>query len=113
MAEKQIMVKIDHVSKEYRLGAIGGTTLREDLERFHAKIRKKEDPTLKIGQKTPEYGKRFMALKDISFEGRKRRSSRDYRTQWSRKIDIAETAVKSNGTNKRKHWNEWPCGIYA
>ena len=68
MAEKQIMVKIDHVSKEYRLGAIGGTTLREDLERFHAKIRKKEDPTLKIGQKTPEYGKRFMALKDISFE---------------------------------------------
>lgn len=37
MAEKQIMVKIDHVSKEYRLGAIGGTTLREDLERFHAK----------------------------------------------------------------------------
>ena len=43
MAEKQIMVKIDHVSKEYRLGAIGGTTLREDLERFHAKIRKKED----------------------------------------------------------------------
>ena len=44
MAEKQIMVKIDHVSKEYRLGAIGGTTLREDLERFRAKIRKKEDP---------------------------------------------------------------------
>ena len=42
MAEKQIMVKIDHVSKEYRLGAIGGTTLREDLERFHAKIRKKD-----------------------------------------------------------------------
>ena len=41
MAEKQIMVKIDHVSKEYRLGAIGGTTLREDLERFNAKIRKK------------------------------------------------------------------------
>ena len=41
MAEKQIMVKIDHVSKEYRLGAIGGTTLREDLERFHDKNKKK------------------------------------------------------------------------
>ena len=27
MTEKQIMVKIDHVSKEYRLGAIGGTTI--------------------------------------------------------------------------------------
>ena len=47
MAEKQIMVKIDHVSKEYRLGAIGGTTLREDLERFHAKIRKKEEMILR------------------------------------------------------------------
>lgn len=45
MAEKQIMVKIDHVSKEYRLGAIGGTTLREDLERFHAKIRKRRSDT--------------------------------------------------------------------
>ena len=112
MAEKQIMVKIDHVSKEYRLGAIGGTTLREDLERFHAKIRKKEDPTLKIGQKTPEYGKRFMALKDISFEVEKGEAV-GIITQRSRKIDIAETAVKSNGTNKRKHWNEWPCGIYA
>ena len=50
MAEKQIMVKIDHVSKEYRLGAIGGTTLREDLERFHAKIRKRRSDT-EIGQK--------------------------------------------------------------
>lgn len=40
MAEKQIMVKIDHVSKEYRLGATG-EQLREDLERFHAKIMKK------------------------------------------------------------------------
>ena len=54
MAEKQIMVKIDHVSKEYRLGAIGGTTLREDLERFHAKIRKKEEEIEKDERKKME-----------------------------------------------------------
>ncbi len=66
--EKQIMVQIDHVSKEYRLGAIGGTTLREDLARFGAKLRNKEDPTLKIGQSTKHYGERFLALDDISFE---------------------------------------------
>ena len=29
----EIAVKIENVSKEYRLGAIGGTTLRDDLQR--------------------------------------------------------------------------------
>lgn len=66
--EKQIMVQIDHVSKEYRLGAIGGTTLREDLARLSARIRKKEDPTLKIGQSNRHYGERFFALDDVSFK---------------------------------------------
>ena len=65
--DKQIMVQIDHVSKQYRLGAIGGTTLREDLARLGAKIRKKEDPTLKIGQSKQHYGERFLALDDVSF----------------------------------------------
>ena len=27
----EIAIKIDHISKEYRLGAIGGGTLRGDL----------------------------------------------------------------------------------
>ena len=65
--EKQVMVQIDHISKEYRLGAIGGTTLREDLARLGARIRKKEDPTLKLGQTSQHYGERFLALDDISF----------------------------------------------
>ncbi|MCL2671437.1 MAG: ABC transporter ATP-binding protein [Clostridiales bacterium] len=61
------VIKIDHVYKEYRLGAIGGTTLREDLLRFGAKLRGKEDPTLRIGQKGYT-GERFLALDDLSFE---------------------------------------------
>ena len=65
---KQIMVQIEHVSKEYRLGAIGGTTLRDDLARLSAKILKKEDPTLKIGQNNQRYGEKFLALDDISFK---------------------------------------------
>ena len=36
MAE-EIMIKIDHISKEYMLGQIGGTTLRDELQRFGAR----------------------------------------------------------------------------
>ncbi len=64
----ETMIKIEHVSKEYRLGAIGGTTLREDLQRLSAKIRKKDDPTLRIGMNSGDYNKRFLALDDVSFE---------------------------------------------
>lgn len=64
-------IKIEHVSKEYRLGAIGGTTLRDDLQRLGAKLRKKEDPTKMIGAENEVTGERFLALNDISFEVKK------------------------------------------
>lgn len=64
----EIAVKIENVSKEYRLGAIGGTTLRDDLQRLKAKILKKEDPTLTIGSQSGTLNERFLALDDISFE---------------------------------------------
>lgn len=61
-------IKIEHVSKEYRLGAIGGGTLRGDLQSWMAKIRGKEDPNLKLDQAGGVYGSRFLALDDVSFE---------------------------------------------
>ena len=64
-------IKIEHVSKEYRLGAIGGTTLRDDLQRLGAKLRKKDDPTKMIGAENEVTGERFLALNDISFEVKK------------------------------------------
>ena len=63
-----LMIRISHVSKEYRLGQIGGTTLREELQRKTAKLLKREDPTAKIGQKSVEHGKRFLALDDVSLD---------------------------------------------
>lgn len=65
---EEIMVKIDNVSKAYKLGQIGGTTLREDLKRKWAKLRKKEDPTRKIGAKEYKSGEKFKALDGVSFE---------------------------------------------
>ena len=67
----EIAIKISHVSKEYRLGAIGGATLRQELQTKLAKLRGKNDPNLKIGQKAHEKNERFLALDDVSFEIKK------------------------------------------
>ena len=64
----QPIISIEHVSKEYRLGAIGGGTLRGDLQSWMARIRKKEDPNLKIGEEIHDSNERFLALKDVSFQ---------------------------------------------
>lgn len=61
------MIEIDNVSKEYRLGAIGGTTLNAEIQTKIAKLRGKEDPNVKIGTNTKRYGEKFMALDGVSF----------------------------------------------
>lgn len=71
MTHDEIMLKIENVSKVYKLGEIGGTTLRDEFQRLWAKIRKKEDPTKKIGAKNYNKGETFKALDDISFEVKK------------------------------------------
>lgn len=59
---------VDHVSKKYRLGMIGGTTLRDELQRKIAKRRGKDDPTAIIGSKSKgNMGEEFLALDDITF----------------------------------------------
>ena len=69
---EELAIKIEHVSKEYRLGAIGGGTLQGDLQTWWARIRGKEDPNSKIGTDTNlKIGERFLALNDISFEVKK------------------------------------------
>lgn len=68
----ELAIKIDHVSKEYRLGAIGGGTLRGDLQSWMARIRGKEDPNSKIGSNTSQrIGEKFLALDDVSIEVKK------------------------------------------
>ena len=69
---EEIAIKIEHVSKQYRLGAIGGGTLQGDLQSWWARVRGKEDPNSKIGADTNLVrGQRFLALDDISFEVKK------------------------------------------
>lgn len=67
-----IILKIENISKQYRLGLVGLGTLSHDLNRFWHKIRGKEDPYLKVGsindrsvKASSEY---VWALQDINFE---------------------------------------------
>ena len=64
----ELMLKIENVKKQYKLGQIGGTTLKEELQRKMAKLLKKEDPTKKIGAKDYKSGETFMALDGVSFD---------------------------------------------
>ncbi|MDY0292917.1 MAG: ATP-binding cassette domain-containing protein, partial [Desulfuromonadaceae bacterium] len=63
-----LAIRVEQVSKQYRLGAIGGSTLRQELQSHWARLRRREDPNLKIGQQSQARNELFMALEDISFE---------------------------------------------
>ncbi len=65
------VIEFNNVGKQYTLGTIGTGTLSQDLNRWWAHIRGKEDPYLKIGEtndRTQKGDSRFVwALRDISF----------------------------------------------
>lgn len=73
--EKEVILKVENLSKQYRLGTIGTGTISHDLNRWWANIRGKEDPYLKIGESNDRSSKGdseyVWALKDISFEVKK------------------------------------------
>jgi len=69
---KQLAIKAENISKQYRLGKVGTGTLSHDLNRFWSKIRGLEDPYLKIGEANDRSVKGVSdyvwSLKDINFE---------------------------------------------
>ena len=69
-----IAIKLENISKQYRLGVVGTGTLSHDLNRWWAKMRGKTDPSLKIGQENSlakAGGEYVWALKDINLEVKK------------------------------------------
>ena len=65
MAER--LLEVDHASKQYRLGMIGGGLLYRDINSWIARKLGKEDPNTKIGVSHSRDGETFMALDDINF----------------------------------------------
>lgn len=66
------VIKVESLSKQYRLGLVGTGTLSHDLNRWWHRIRGKEDPYLKVGEvndRSSRGGSDYVwALRDINFE---------------------------------------------
>lgn len=67
-----IVIKVEGVSKQYRLGEVSTGALSHDINRWWHKIRGKEDPYLRIGEVNDRTTKGdsdyIWALRDVSFE---------------------------------------------
>lgn len=72
MSGKNIILKAENISKQYRLGTVGTGTISHDLNRWWYAIRGKEDPYLKVGESNDRSKKGdsdyVWALKNINFE---------------------------------------------
>ena len=66
------VIKVEGLSKQYRLGQVGTGTLSHDLNRWWHRVRGKEDPYLTIGEENDRTKKSMSeyvwALRDINFE---------------------------------------------
>lgn len=65
-----VVIRVEKLSKHYRLGQIGGGTLREDLQTWWAGKRGLPDPTQKVDAKHTSRSGEHWALRDVSFEVR-------------------------------------------
>ena len=65
--DNNIMIRVRDVKKRYKIGQIGGGTLRGDLQSWWARKRGKEDPNTLIGTDQRLIGTTFMALNGVSF----------------------------------------------
>lgn len=66
------VIKVENISKQYRLGLVGTGTLSHDLNRWWHQVRGKEDPYLKVGEVNDRSIKGdsdyVWALKNINFD---------------------------------------------
>ena len=66
------LIKVENLSKQYRLGVVGTGTMRDDFTRWWSGVRGKENPLLKLGEKndrtiigSSDY---VWSLRDINFD---------------------------------------------
>ncbi|MBV4357835.1 ABC transporter ATP-binding protein [Pinibacter aurantiacus] len=66
------VIKVENLSKQYRLGQIGTGSLAHDINRWWHKVRGNEDPYLKVGEANDRASKGdseyVWSLRDVNFE---------------------------------------------
>jgi homopolymeric O-antigen transport system ATP-binding protein len=69
---RDLILKVENISKQYRLGTVGTGTIADDLTRWWHLVRGKEDPFLKIGDTNARDKKGdsnyVWSLRDINFD---------------------------------------------
>ena len=68
---QKTVIEIDNIKKVYRLGTIGGGTLKGDIASWWARVRHKDDPNLRIGEKAYKKNEKFTALDGVSINVKK------------------------------------------
>ena len=75
-----VVIRVEELSKRYRLGLIGRTALHEDLSRWWARLRGQPDPTMRLDQlqrleakkaqasELHDDAEHIWALRDVNFE---------------------------------------------
>ena len=67
-----VVIKVENLSKQYRLGEVGTGSMRDDFIRWRYRMMGKEDPFLTVGDENDRTvtskSKYVWALKDINFE---------------------------------------------
>jgi len=67
-----VVIKVENLSKQYRLGEVGTGSMKDDIKRWRYRMMGKEDPFLKIGDENDRTiksnSKYVWALRDINFE---------------------------------------------
>ncbi len=72
MMHSNVILKVEGIGKQYRLGLVGTGTITQDLNRWWSRVRGKEDPYLKIGDtniRSEQGSSNYVwALQNINFE---------------------------------------------
>ena len=72
----EVVIKVEQLSKVYRLGTINHGTLKRDLQSWWARLRGKDDPNTILSALHPSNAsssmdENFLALKDVTFDVKK------------------------------------------